>query len=68
MKHHFVLHTDSSIPSKIMKDLIDGSAFPLDFGSAIGNEEDLCSIRNERLNSYSDETRNIIYECLNHSK
>ena len=64
MKHHFVLHTDSSIPSKIMKDLIDGSAFPLDFGSAIGNEEDLRSICGKRLNSYSDETRSIVYECL----
>lgn len=64
MKHHFVLHTDSSIPSKIMKDLIDGSAFPLDFGGAIGNEEDLRSICGKRLKSYSDETRKIVHKCL----
>ena len=64
MKHFFVRHGDSALPSKIMKDFFDGKVFPPCFAGKIDNDEGLRLIYTERKNNYSSETRSIVHECI----
>ena len=47
-----------------MKDLIDTSVFPHDFGCGIRNEEDILSSFHKRRIGYSDKMRSIVHDCL----
>ncbi len=57
MTYDFIPHTDSGLPSKIMKHLLSADGFPRQFGEAIRSLEDLKSISVTKDQCYSQEIR-----------
>ena len=57
MTYDFVPHTDSGLPSKVMKHLLDGEGFPRQFGDSVRSPEDLESIAGSKDQHYSQEIR-----------
>lgn len=57
MTYDFIPHTDSGLPSNVMKHLLSGDGFPKEFGEGVRSAQDLKSISASKDEFYSQEKR-----------
>jgi uncharacterized protein YllA (UPF0747 family) len=64
MTYDFLSHTDSGLPSKIMKHLLTAEGFPTRFGESIGSAEDIRAISALKEKHYPERIRKQVAQVL----
>ena len=64
MTYDFIPHTDSGLPSKVMKHLLSDEGFPRQFGQSVRVPEDLASISAAKDQHYPQGIRQKVAEVL----